>query len=298
MKDNNKALIYATVAILCWATVATMFKIALRNYTHYEMLIVASFTALVIFAITITVQKKWSEVKSLSSKQWFKFALVGLINPVAYYLVLFKAYSLLPAQIAQPINYSWPILLLILLAVFAKQRIPKLKYIGMAFSLLGVVFISLGSGSMSGDLLPVSGLLLALLSAVLWATYWIINNMNKDVNSNVALFLSFLFGFIYLAIGTIFVDVNLYSLHGFLSSIYIGAFEMGVPFVFFALAIRKTNNPALVNQMCYLSPFMSLFFIHIFLGEQIYITTYIGLILIVFGIIFNEYFVKTLSKSK
>ncbi|HAC23062.1 MAG TPA: EamA family transporter, partial [Porphyromonadaceae bacterium] len=62
-----------------------------------------------------------------------------------------------------------------------------------------------------------------------------------------------------------------------------------IPFIFFGMAIRKTTNPALVNQLCYLSPFLSLFLIHIFLGEQIYPTTYAGLLMIVFGIAFNEW---------
>ena len=63
---------------------------------------------------------------------------------VCYYLVLFKSYSFLPAQVAQPINYMWPIVLLVLLAIFDKQPIPGRKYIGMVMSLGGVAFISLG----------------------------------------------------------------------------------------------------------------------------------------------------------
>jgi drug/metabolite transporter (DMT)-like permease len=64
---------------------------------------------------------------------------------------------------------------------------------------------------------------------------------------------------------------------------------MGIPFIFFGLAMRKTDNPTLINQLTYLSPFMSLFIISIVLGEKIVPTTMIGLALIVFGIIFNEY---------
>lgn len=292
MKDTSKAILYAGIAVLSWSTVATMFKVALRNFTHFEMLLVASFTALLIFSIAMTVQKKWELLQTLSGNQWRKFALIGLLNPVAYYLVLFKAYNLLPAQVAQPINYCWPIILLILLAVFARQRIPVLKYIGMALSLSGVVFISLGGGGIQGEALPIDGLLLALLSAFLWASYWIVNNMNKDIDSTIALFLSFLYGSVYLLAAAFFVGVDLHSLPGILSSMYIGAFEMGIPFIFFGLAIRKTNNSALINQLCYLSPFLSLFIIHLVLGEHIYTTTYIGLFLIVFGIIFNEYIIK------
>ncbi len=298
MTDNNKAIIYGIIAVLSWSTVATMFKMALRYYTYYEMLLVASLTALFIFSVTITIQRKWSVLKKISLKQWGKFALIGLLNPLAYYLVLFKSYSLLPAQIAQPINYSWPIVLLVLLSIFTRTAIPKAKYLGMVFSLTGVTLISLGSGAVSGDSLPLSGLLLAFLSAFLWAAYWIVNNLNKEVDFIVALFLSFLFGSIYLLIGTVFVDVNFYSLPGLLSSIYVGAFEMGIPFIFFGLAIRQTQNSALINQLCYLSPFISLFLIHLVLGEQIYTTTYLGLFLIVFGIIFNEYLAKYLTNKQ
>lgn len=293
MNSNNKSVIYALIAVLSWSTVATAFKLSLTYFSNYEMLLVACLTSLFIFTLLITVKKKWRCIFELSYGQWLYFSLIGLLNPLAYYLVLFKAYDLLPAQIAQPINYTWPIVLLIFLAVFAKQPIPKEKYIGMFLSLLGVGVISLGGSNLNSLSLPVNGLLLAALSAALWAFYWIANNMNKmKVNGYVTLFMTFFMGSIYLLIGTFFVDVNLDNISGILSSMYVGAFEMGIPFIFFAMAISKTSNPALINQLCYLSPFMSLFFISVFLGEKIVFTTYIGLILIVLGLIFNQYIVK------
>lgn len=295
MRDNTKAIVYAGIAVASWSTVATAFKIALMHLTHFEMLLIASCTALFIFALLLTLQRKWSLVAALPAKQWRRFALIGLLNPVAYYLVLFKAYNLLPAQVAQPINYAWPIVLLILLAMFAHQPIPLKKYIGMFISLGGVALISLGSGS-TGTSIPVSGLFLAALSAFLWATYWMVNNKNKAVDGSVTLFMSFLFGTVYLIGGAFVVGVNICTLSGVLSGMYVGAFEIGIPFIFFGLAMRKTHNPALINQMCYLSPFVSLFLIAVVLGEKIVLTTYIGLLLIVFGIVFNEYLVSRKHK--
>lgn len=293
MKDNTRSVLYACIAVLSWSTVATAFKIALMHLTHFEMLLVASCTSLVIFTLLLTVRKKWKEVAELSGKQWGYFAMLGLLNPVAYYLVLFKAYDLLPAQVAQPVNYIWPIMLLVLLALFAHQPIPVKKYIGMFISLSGVALISIGTGQSEGMDLSMFGLLLAFLSSLLWAVYWMINNKFKDkTDGSVALFMSFLFGSVYLLLGAAVVGVNLHTLPGILSGMYVGGFEMGIPFIFFGLAMRTTTNPALINQLCYLSPFMSLFFIALILGEQIVFTTYIGLALIVAGIMFNEYLVK------
>lgn len=293
MKNSTSAVVYACIAVLCWSTVATAFKIALMHLTHFEMLLVASCTSLVIFTLLLTVQKKWRLVVGLSGRQWGYFALLGLLNPVAYYLVLFKAYDLLPAQVAQPVNYAWPIVLLVLLALFARQPIPPKKYIGMCISLGGVTLISVGTGWTGGIDIPVHGLLLAVLSAFLWAIYWMVNNKFKDeADSSVTLFMSFLFGTVYLLIGAMGVGVHLGTWQGVLSGMYVGGFEMGIPFICFSLAMRKTSNPALINQLCYLSPFLSLFFISIVLGEQIVATTYIGLVLIVMGIMFNQYLVK------
>lgn len=293
MKTENKAIVYASLAVLSWATVATAFKVSLTYLSHFEMLFVACLTSLLIFTLLITIQRKWRLVVSLTNRQWAYFAGVGLLNPVAYYIVLFKAYDLLPAQVAQPINYAWPIVLLIMLSIFSSQPISNKKYIGMFFSLAGVALISFGGSGDENISLSVSGLILAALSAVLWATYWMVNNLNKEqTDGSVVLFVTFLFGSLYLSVGACFVGVNLNTLQGVLSGMYVGAFEMGIPFIFFGLAMRKTTNPALVNQICYLSPFMSLFFISVVLGEQIMATTYVGLVLIVFGIVYNQYFVK------
>ena len=284
MKENNKAILYTIIAVLSWSTVATAFKITLKHFTYFEMLLVASISALIVFTINLTVQKKWKEIK-MSAGQWRRLAFIGALNPVAYYLVLFKSYDLLPAQVAQPINYSWPIVLLILLALFAHQPIPKIKYIGMFCSLGGVALISLGTGGINEQHLSVPGLLLAFLSAFLWGGYWMLNNRNREIDSSITLFASFLFGSIYLAIAAPWMDTDLTSLPGVLSAAYVGIFEMGIPFICFGLAIRKTSNP-----------FLSLFLISTILGEKIFFTTYCGLILIVFGIAFNEYLAKTLTK--
>lgn len=296
MKPTSKSYLYIAIAVASWSTVASAFKISLRHYSYYELLLVASITAVITFALIISVQKRWYLLKTIKRNEWWVFALTGLLSPVGYYLILFKAYELLPAQIAQSINYSWAIVLTLLLALFMRKRIPGLKYLGMAISLGGVALISLGSESLSGVQLSVTGLILAFLSAFVWASFWILNKKSEEIDNTLALFIIFFFGSMFLIIGSLFVDVQLHSAKGFLSAVYVGLFEMAIPFIFFGLALKKSDNPALINQLCYLSPFISLFIIRSVLGEQIYLTTFIGLILIVGGILFNEYGVKKLKR--
>lgn len=293
MKKSASAVICASCAVLCWSTVATAFKIALQHLTQYEMLLIASITSLLVFSILSLLKKeRRSAIFSLKPRQAAYFALIGLINPAVYYLVLFNAYNLLPAHIAQPVNYAWPVLLTLLSAIFLKQKIAPLKYLGMAISLSGVVVISI-SGSDDNNQFSFAGLFLAALSALIWAVYWILNQKkNHYFDSVTRLMFTFFFGTVYLFIGTLFVNVHMPDGIGLLSGVYVGLFEMAIPFLLFAAAQKNSHNPSLINQICYLSPFISMFLISNFLGENIQIITFGGLTLIVFGLIFNEYLIK------
>ncbi len=297
MTNNTKSILLAGSAVLSWATVATAFKIALQHLSVYNMLLVATVTAMLVYAVMMTVERKWNVLNAMPKGTVLKTALLGIVNPVVYYLVLFKAYDMLPAQMAQPLNYAWPIFLLVLLAVFNHEKIPARKYIGMLISVSGVVCISLGGGGIEGKV-SVLGIFLALFSAVFWAAYWMFNNrLNGKVDGTVALFLEFFAGSLVLGVSGCFVGIEIDSLEGLLSGVYIGLFEMGIPFLTFGLALRLTDNPALINQMCYLSPFLSLFLIAMVLGETIAMGTYLGLALIVAGLVYNQYFAGKSLKS-
>lgn len=297
MNAHTKSIALASVAVLSWSTVATAFKVALSYLSVFETLFIACATALVIFTVLMTVEKSWGIIRKLPPSTWCLTAVMGLLNPVTYYLVLFESYDHLPAQVAQPINYFWPIALLILLAIFNRQPIPKKKYIGMVVSLVGLTAISLGGKSITGVISPY-GLALAFGSAILWAVYWMLNDHIKNhLPESVSLFLGFLFGMIYMCIGACFMPVSIPSAPALMAGMYVGAFEIGIPFICFGMAIRTTDNPALINQMCYLAPFLSLFFISIVLHEPIMPTTFVGLVLIIAGIVYNQYFATRTKHS-
>ena len=68
MTSNRKAIMSAAVAVLSWSTVAAAFKTALIYYSHYEMLTVAALTSTIIFAIAVTLQRKWWQFANLDKK--------------------------------------------------------------------------------------------------------------------------------------------------------------------------------------------------------------------------------------
>ena len=123
MERQKQAYVYALTAVLMWSTVAAAFKITLRYLDYLHLLLFSSCTACVILFVVLVSQKKLPLLKSCSGRDFLYSAFLGFLNPYLYYVILFKAYSLLPAQEAQPLNYTWPVVLVLLSIPLLKQRI-------------------------------------------------------------------------------------------------------------------------------------------------------------------------------
>jgi len=286
--QDTKAKIMACCTVLCWSTVATAFKIGLRGISPMLFVCYVIFFSLLFFILYLSFTQKWKLFKTATKKELYVAAISGLLNPFAYYAVLFAAYHKLPAQVAQSLNYVWPIVLVVASAFLQKRKIPRNIYVGLFTGFAGVVFIASKGNffSFSFDLLGVG---CALFSSIIWVTYWLISKASK-LNPVIFLFTNQLIGFI---VTVLFLYTFNYKFiipdsTTMLAAMYSGWFEMGFTFVLWITALRLASSPEKISHYIFLSPFISLFFIRFLLDEQIFFSTFIGLFLIVTGIILSE----------
>jgi len=287
MTCRQKALAYGAGTVLIWSTVATAFKITLAHMDPLQLLLCACTVSVVVLGATLVIQGNLGKLV-MSAKQYGYCALLGALNPFLYYAVLFKAYDLLPAQEAQPLNFTWAITLSLLSVPLLGQRLNKKELGAILISYMGVLIIST-HGNLTG--LHFSnglGVILALVSTIIWALYWI-GNTRSQCDPVAGLFLNFLFGLPLVFLATIiFSKLPIPDTPALLGSLYIGLFEMGISFVLWLTALRLAALPegggtARIANLIFLSPFLSLFFISHFAGEAIQTTTFIGLGFIVAG---------------
>ncbi|EIY8040819.1 DMT family transporter [Vibrio vulnificus] len=287
--NERRALGFGLSAVLLWSTVATAFKLTLAEFSPIQMLTVASVVSAMALLTICALQGKLTQISTtFLSNPWY-YLLLGLINPLAYYLILFKAYDLLPASQAQAINYSWAITLTLMAAVFLGQKIRKQDWVACVFSYVGVIVIAT-----KGDLLGLSfesplGVALALTSTLLWAGYWILNTKNQ-ADPIVGVLLGFLVA-IPFAIALTVIEGQSWgqiSTQGWLAVTYVGLFEMGVTFVLWLSALKLTNNTARISNLIFASPFISLMLLSSIIGEEIHPTTLIGLMLIIAGLVIQQ----------
>jgi drug/metabolite transporter (DMT)-like permease len=269
-----------------WSTVPTAFKISLGELDILPMLTIASLTSTLILLIVVLAGKKFHLISVISRKDLLNSAILGFINPFLYYLILLKAYQLLPAQVAQPLNMIWPIILVFLSVPILGQKIERKSFIALFISFAGVYIISsLGKPFTAGHS-NLTGVFLATGSSVFWAFYFILNVRDKR-DEGVKLLLNFVFGSIYLIVTMIVTgkwQIEI-GLKGAAASVYVGIFEMGITFFFWLRALQMASTTAKVTNLVYLAPFLSLVFVHYILHEPVYYTTPVGLVFIIIGIL-------------
>ncbi len=285
MKNNKLAFIYGFIAILLWSTVATAFKIALAYLPVSTMLLYSTLSSFFILFITMIIMRKTKDFFNNSKNLIKNSLLLGFINPFLYYLILFGAYNLIPAQEAQPLNYTWPLMLTLLSYIILGEKIESRRFIGISTSFLGVIIISLKGNFTSFQVTNIKGTILALSSSVLWALYWIYNSKDNR-ESIVKMTSNFLVGLVFILIYFIFTKGQLiFNLKAILACVYIGTFEMGITFLFWSKGLELIDQKEKLVKYSYLGPFISLLFLALIIKEKILLSTIVGLIFIIFGII-------------
>ena len=201
---------------------------------------------------------------------------------------MFKAYDLLPAQEAQAINYTWALMLAFLSVIFLKQKLTVKDIFAGIICYFGVLIISTKGEPFSLNFSNIDGVLLALLSTVLWSMYWIINTKQK-ADPIVGLFSNFLVSLPIIIIYFLITQpLVMPDIKGILAASYVGFFEMGITFLFWLKAMQSASSTAKIANLIFISPFISLIFIYFIVGEQIYISTLIGLTVIILGLILQQ----------
>ena len=288
MTNERQATLFGLSAVLLWSTIATAFKLSLKHLSPIELLLFAGSFSTLLLGVILVAQGKLKQIFQCSRGEILLSLGLGFLNPFLYYLVLLEAYDLLPAQQAQPLNYTWAITLSLLSVPLLKQKVSWQQWLALIISYCGVLVISTEGKPFSLEFTDPFGVLLALGSTVIWALYWIFNTRDKR-DPVVGLFINFLCSFpIVLGYYLLTCELRWPAFEGLLGAAYVGTFEMGACFVLWLMALKKTANTARISNLIFISPFLSLIFISLLVGETILPATLFGLVLIIAGLLCQQ----------
>ncbi|MGC3873152.1 DMT family transporter [Halomonas sp. GXIMD04776] len=281
MTQDRRAMLYGVGAVALWSTVATAFKLALTTMTPAELIWIAALVSWLLIG-GLVIQR--GQFRLALRSGWRTALWAGLMNPVAYYLVLFAAYDRLPGQEAMALNYTWALAMAFLAVPILGQRLTRMDILAGLIAYAGVWVIATRGAVFEVAFADPLGVGFALASTLLWALYWLLNA--KDHREPlVAQWQNFSVG---LPVLTAIVAFGPgFTWHGWSSlgaGIYVGLFEMGIAFVLWQIAVQQISRTAKVSNLIFLSPPVSLLLLHVVVGEPILVSTLIGLVLILGGL--------------
>lgn len=281
MTQDRQAMLFGLGAVALWSTVATAFKVALGEMSPLELIWLAVGVSWLVLGALMLRQGLW---RSSIRHGWRTAAWAGLMNPVAYYLVLFAAYDRLPGQEAMALNYTWALTMAFLAVPILGQRLTRTDLLAGLIAYAGVWVIATRGAVLRVDFADAWGVGLALASTLLWALYWLLNARDRRP-ALVAQWQNFSVALPVLTLilwwGPGFAG---FSGVGLAAGVYVGLFEMGIAFVLWQLAVRKVSRTAKVSLLIFLSPPVSLLLLYFIVGEPILPSTLAGLALILAGL--------------
>ncbi len=169
-----------------------------------------------------------------------------------------------------------------------KQKLTFRDIIAGIICYFGVLIISTKGEPFGLNFSNIEGVILALLSTVLWAFYWIFNTKSKS-DPVVSLFSNFLFALPMIVVYVYLTqEIKVPDIKGILAATYVGFFEMGITFLFWLKAMQTAENTAKIANLIFISPFLSLILIYFILNEPILISTLFGLSFIIVGLLIQS----------
>ncbi|WP_258801660.1 DMT family transporter [Halomonas sp. DQ26W] len=278
---DRQAILFGLGAVALWSTVATAFKIALAYMSPLELIWLASLVSWALIGILMVRQGRLGQALS---QGWRTAAWAGLMNPVAYYLLLFGAYDRLPGQEAMALNYTWALAMAFLAVPILGQRLTRVDILAGLIAYAGVWVIATRGAVFDVAFADPLGVGMALASTLLWALYWLLNARDHRPPlvaqwQNFTVALPVLTLLMLLGPGFSWLGWK-----GLAAGVYVGLFEMGIAFVLWQLAVHRVSRTARVSNLIFLSPPVSLLLLFLVVGEPILPSTLVGLTLILGGL--------------
>ena len=286
-----KITILMIIAIVSWAFAFPFIKIALEDLSYINLTLMRFFFVCLIFIIIFIVRKE--KISKLHRKDIIPIFLLGFFGLIVYHLGLNYGEQFVSPSVASLIIATIPIQIVILAAIFLKEKINLKISIGVVLSLIGVLIISLW-GKKNSDL-EVQYLFAAFavfIAALMGAIYTIYGKKLLERYSGFSLTIyATLFGYIGLIpliSPSLFNEVKNMSSMTWFAILFLAIFSSAIGYTiwYVVLEVKKASK---ISVYLYAIPVISTIVSFFWFNDEITYTFLLGGILVFAGLIIVNY---------
>jgi drug/metabolite transporter (DMT)-like permease len=286
--SNHIFYLYMILAAVCLGTIGVLVK-KIGDSIHFMTLNYLRFFFGMIFLLFIIpfVDKHFLKVTKKDIKDYF---LIGLVYALALSFYT-TANRFAPIQNVVLINYIYPFIVLILAAVFLKEKITRVELITAIIAFIGLAIINplqFGKGSI--------GNLLSLIGSVFYAI--MITSMRKE-NQNHSI--GDVWWFLFFASIILLPSIFVFGLGDFFKVwhyvVLLGLVSTAFAYLFYNLALENLDAEIGSIIATIITPLVSISLAFFILGEIVKIRTIIGGFILICAGIYLQIFNKKCEES-
>ena len=285
MKSLKLKYLLIIIAVIFWGSSFIATKVALKELSPETIISTRLIIASVFLFITAIVYKKDFSINFKSHGIIFILALIA----VFHLMIQVTGLKYTTASNTGWIIGTAPIFMVILAAIFFREKIGMLKISGIIIAMFGLLLL-IGKGNITNvDLIKNKGDLLVLASAFTWGVY---SMVNKKISLSYSPLMTILYLFLMMAIIIIPFNLNAasvnsvvnLSLNGWISILFLGLFCSGIAYVIWAYSLRDLES-AKVGAFLYFEPLVTVVAAWVLLSESITALMIFSGIIITLGVV-------------
>ncbi len=296
MNKSVYGYINLMLCVLLWAFVPVVTKKTLVELDHLQFLLYSTIFSLLIIGVFFIKQKKYKLIKVYKPKSLLNMLFLGMLGNYFYYVFLYAAIDHTTASEGFILAYTWPMLVLILSFVILKEKVTAKKILGVITSFVGIIIITTKGDITGFTFTSVYGDALALIGAFTFALFSVLGKKNT-YDRIFSVFMYYVAALIFIVPTVFFASSFVLPSKDIIIWVLInGFFVNGISYLFWFNALDRVKTQ-MISSLLYLTPFVSLIYIKIFLDEPILISAIIGLCIIVIGVV-SQYISLKKRKNK
>jgi len=292
--------LFMLLTVLIWAFNFSVLKIALREFTpgsfNGPRLTLASLLLFLILRLKEgTVAPPRDDL--------LKLVVLGILGNTCYQFLFINGIHRTAASTTSLILTMTPILIALLSAVFIRERIHWIGWIGILTSFFGLYFVIFGNGAgVSAGKEGLKGNLMIFVGNFFWAVYTVFSKPLLEKMS--ALRLSTWT----LAFGTLFylpltareigsLDWGALSARSWAALAFSAVFAIALSYVFWYSSVKRVGNTK-TGIYSNITPVFTVIFAALFIGERISLAKVSGAFIIILGFYLTRFGSRFFEKDK
>jgi drug/metabolite transporter (DMT)-like permease len=289
------------IAIIVWAFAFPFIRIGLDELSFINLTIMRFFIVCCVLLILIIIQSK--KFSKLQKKDIIPIFILGFFGVIVYHLGLNYGELYVSPGSASLIIATIPIQILILAAIFLKEKITYIKLLGIIIALIGVLIISIwGTKGATLEIKYITAAIAIFIAATSGAFYTIAGKklLNRYSGLSLTVYAMLLgsIGLLPLTINSSLVSqVSNLSIKGWFAIIFLGIFSTIIGYAIWYIALEK-KTASEISIYLYLIPVLSTIISFFLLKEEITYMFILGGFLVIFGLVIVNRKTKIIEKQK